>query len=269
MNIGWRKNFYTGATIVGALFFIALFAPWLTPYDPFAISLPNELAPPSAKHWFGCDHNGTDMLSLIIYGTRISLQVGFMVTFSCVAIGMVLGSFAGYYGGRLDSVMMRLLDVVFAFPGIILAIALATVLGASKFNVVFALIMTGWAGYTRLVRGEIRSLKEKEYIQAAIALGNPPWRVVVFHMWPNIVSPIVVTATFGIAGTIIAEASLSFLGIGMPPGTPSWGSVLNYGRTVLIEAPHVSTYPGLAIVITVLGFNFLGEALRERLDPKG
>jgi len=262
-------NFILGCSCVFVLLFTAIFANFLAPYDPISISLEDSLAPPSNTHLLGCDTSGTDVLSIIIYGARLSLQVGLIVTVLCVLIGLIIGSISGYMGGKVDTFIMRILDIIFAFPGIILAIAVATVLGASKFNVIFALVMTGWAGYTRLVRGEIKALKEKEYIIAANALGMSPLRIVTRHMWPNIVSPILVTATFGIAGTILSEASLSFLGVGVPASTPSWGALLNQGKDFLVEGPHIATFPGFAIMFTILGLNFLGEGLRERLDPKG
>ena len=267
----WQKNgnFLIGGGIVLVLVFIAIIAGLIAPGDPRAISLENALCAPSWEHPFGCDNTGGDVFSIVVHGTRLSLKVGITATFICVLIGLVLGSIAGYCGGLIDQILMRLLDIIFAFPGIILAIAIATVMGASETNVIIALVATGWAGYTRLVRGEIRALKEKEYVQAAQALGLSPARVVMRHMWPNILSPVLVTATFGVAGCILAEASLSFLGVGVPPGTPSWGALLDQGRDFLVEAPHISTFPGLAIMITILGFNFLGEGLRERLDPKG
>lgn len=261
-------NLILGATITGIIALTALFAPWLSPYDPLAISLQQEFAPPSAAHWLGCDSNGTDILSILIHGSRIALLVGVSATLTALAIGLLLGSIAGYFGGWRDSILMRFLDVIFAFPGIILAIALASMLGPSEGNLILALVATGWAGYARLVRGEVQAIRGLEYVEAARALGLSNRRIFVFHLWPNIVSPLLVAATFGVAGTILAEASLSFLGVGVPPGTPSWGALLSFGRDVLLEAPHVAAFPGLAIMITVLGFHLLGEGLRRRLDPK-
>lgn len=254
---------------MGVLLVIAVLAPWISPFAPDRLVLEESLMGPGGIHPLGTDKSGADILSILFHGTRLSFEIGVTATLVCVFIGLILGSVAGYFGGWLDTILMRLLDIIFAFPGIILAIAIATVMGASKANVIFALIFTGWAGYTRLVRGEVRSLKEKEYIQAAEAIGMNTTRIIVFHLWPNLVSPILVAATFGIAGCILTESSLSFLGIGVPPGTPSWGALLDQGRDVLLDAPHISTFPGLAIMVTILGFNFLGEGLRERLDPKG
>lgn len=264
-----RFNICFGGSIIAFLLGIALIAPWLTSVDPTRIFLERSFALPSPTNPLGCDNNGADILANLLYGARLSLQVGILTTALCLAIGLFLGSIAGYMGGKADQYIMRLIDIVFAFPGIILAIAIATVMGPSKINIILALSASGWAGYTRLVRGEVRALKEREYVHAARALGLSPLRIIVRHIWPNLVSPLAVATTFGIAGCILAEASLSFLGVGVPPGTPSWGALLNQGKDFLLEAPHISTFPGLAIMITILGFNFLGEGLRERLDPKG
>lgn len=266
MRRNW--NLILGVTITGLIAVVALLAPWLAPYDPRAISLPEELCLPSGSHLLGCDGNGADIFSIVVYGARISLEVGISVTAVSVFVGLVLGSIAGYFGGWRDSVLMRLLDIIFAFPGLILAIALASMLGPSKTNLILCLVLTSWAGYARLVRGEVLAIRSLEYVEAARALGLGSTRILLRHLWPNILSPVLVAATFGLAGTILAEAGLSFLGIGVPPGTPSWGSLLNFGRDVLLEAPHVSTFPGLAIMLTVLGFHLLGEGLRKQLDPK-
>lgn len=265
-KLPWQLK--AGLVVIGIVAFIGIFAPWLSPYDPLHISLPEEMCQPSSAHWLGCDSNGADILSVLLHGARISLQIGFIVTLISVFVGLLVGSVAGYYGGWKDAALMRVLDVIFAFPGTILAIALAAALGPSKGNLILALSLTGWAGYARLVRGEVQNIRHLEYVEAARALGMGAGRIFVFHLWPNIVSPLLVAATFGVAGTILAEASLSFLGIGVPPGTPSWGQLLSFGRDILLEAPHVATFPGLAIVVTVLGFHLLGEGLRKKLDPK-
>lgn len=265
-KLPWQLK--AGIFVIGIVAVTGIFAPWLSPYDPLQISLPEEMCKPSAAHWLGCDSNGADILSVLLHGARISLQIGFIVTIISVFVGLLVGSVAGYYGGWRDAALMRVLDVIFAFPGTILAIALAAALGPSKGNLILALSLTGWAGYARLVRGEVQNIRHLEYVEAARALGLRSPRIFVFHLWPNIVSPLLVAATFGVAGTILAEASLSFLGIGVPPGTPSWGQLLSFGRDILLEAPHVATFPGLAIVVTVLGFHLLGEGLRKKLDPK-
>ena len=264
------KNFslILGMLIIGFIFFLAIFAPYLAPFDPLAITLKNELAPPNSVHLFGCDSNGSDILSSIIYGARVALEVGLLSTLAATSIGLCFGSIAGYFGGWCDTFLMRILDIFFAFPSTILAIAMASMLGPSKYNLILCLAATSWAGYARIVRGEILSLRKMEYIEAARALGLGRIRIMIFHLWPNLLSPLLVTATFGIAGAVMAEASLSFLGIGVPPGTPSWGSLLSFGRESLVEAPHVAAFPGFAIMITVLGFHFLGEGLRMKFDPK-
>jgi peptide/nickel transport system permease protein len=265
-KIGWQLK--TGAVMIGAVALAGFLAPWISPYDPQHLSLPEELCHPGRQHWLGCDVNGSDVFSILLYGARLSLGVGLSVTMISVFIGLLVGTYAGYFGGWRDSLLMRVLDIVFAFPGIILAIALASMLGPSKGNLVLCLSLTGWAGYARLVRGEVRSVRQLEFVEAARALGLSHTRIFVLYLWPNILSPLLVSATFGVAGTILAEASLSFLGIGAPPGSPSWGQLLSFGREVLIEAPHVAAFPGLAILTTVLGFHLLGEGLRRRLDPK-
>ena len=247
MSRNWQ--FIAGFAVVLSVTLLGLFAPWLSPFDPMKISLPEELCRPNAMHWLGCDSNGTDIFSILLYGARVSLMVAFCVTAISVLTGLVVGSLAGYYGGWRDSLLMRFLDIVFAFPSTILAIGLAAALGPSKGNLILCLSLTGWAGYARLVRGEIRVARELEYVEAARALGLKDARILLLHLWPNIASPLLVSATFGIAGTILAEASLSFLGIGVPPGTPSWGQLLVFGKDVLIEAPHVATFPGVAIQI--------------------
>jgi peptide/nickel transport system permease protein len=257
-----------GAALVGAITLVGLLAPWIAPYDPTQIALPNQLCHPSAAHWLGCDSNGTDILSILIFGARISLTVAITVTLISTTVGLLVGSFAGWYGGWRDTVVMRALDVVFAFPSTILAIGLAAALGPSKGNLILCLSLTGWAGYARLVRGEVQVVRKLEFVEAARALGLRTRRIFVFYLWPNILSTLLVSATFGIAGTITAEATLSFLGIGVPPGTPSWGQLLVFGKDVLIEAPHVATFPGLAILVTVVSFHLLGEGLRRKVDPK-
>lgn len=263
---GWQLKIGTG--LIGLVALAGLTAPWLAPYDPYAISLPEELCSPGPSHWLGCDVNGADVLSILLHGARVSLEIGLTVTAISLLVGLGLGSLAGYYGGWRDAVLMRILDVVFAFPGTILAIALATVLGPSKGNLILCLCLTNWAGYARVARGEVQALRPLEYVEAARALGLGAPRILVRHLWPNIASPLLVTATFGVAGTVLAEASLSFLGIGLPPGSPSWGGLLSFGREVLLEAPHVAGFPGLAIALTVLGFHLTGEGLRRKLDPK-
>ncbi|MFH1625213.1 MAG: nickel transporter permease [Pseudomonadota bacterium] len=263
-----NKLAMVGLLIIGALIFVAIFAPHLAPSDPFEQTLKGGLNPPSREHPLGQDKLGRDNLSRIIYGSRISVFVGLAVVGVSLFIGIVIGSVAGYNGGWIDESFMRVVDVLLAFPGILLAIALTAVLGPSLNNVILALCVTGWVSYARIVRGQILTVKEREYIIAARALGANPLRIIVHHILPNIVSPLIVQTTFGMAGVILAEASLSFLGLGAQPPTPSWGSMLNEGRQFLLVAPHMTTFPGLAIMIVVLGFNFLGDGLRDALDVR-
>lgn len=259
---------FVGGFIVFFVLIVALFAPFIATHDPNLMSLENRYQAPSAEHYFGLDQDGSDVFSKVIYGSRISFYVAISVVLICLSIGLVIGSLAGYIGGRVDQYFMRFVDMIYAFPGFLLAISLVAVLGPSIHNLILAMCATGWATYARLVRAEVLHLKAKEYVQSAKALGANPLRVVVLHVWPNLVGPIVVQSSFAMAGTIIAESSLSFLGLGAPPTTPTWGALLNAGRKILIEAPHVSIFPGLAIVLLVLGFNLFGDGLRDYLDPK-
>ncbi len=259
---------YVGGTVILLMAFFAIFAPWVAPQDPNVMSLANQLEPPTLAHPFGLDQNGSDVLSKIVYGARVSLYVAFSVVFISLIVGLTIGSLAGFIGGWVDQIVMRLIDMLYAFPGFLLAIALVAVMGPSISNLIFAMSITGWTGYARLIRGEFLHLKERDYVVAAEALGATPLRQIVFHIWPNLVGPLVVQASFGMAGTIIGESALSFLGLGAPPTTPTWGALLNSGRKVLTEAPHISIFPGLAIVALVLAFNLFGDGLRDYLDPK-
>ena len=247
----------------------AVLGPVLTPYDPASQTLAERLEAPSARHPFGLDELGRDILSRLVSGARISLLVGLAVVTVSSLIGMALGSIAGYFGGIVDDVISRVIDVLMAFPGILLAIALVAVLGPSLTNVVLALCVIGWVGYARLVRGQALRARELEYVQAARALGATSARVVIRHVLPTAFPSVIVQATLGMAGAIIAEASLSFLGLGVQPPTPSWGTMLDAGRSHLFDAPHLTIFPGVAIATLVLGFNFLGDGLRDRIDPKG
>jgi peptide/nickel transport system permease protein len=246
----------------------ATLGPVLTPYDPSAQTLAERLGPPSPTHPFGLDELGRDILSRLLSGARISLLVGLAVVSVSSLIGMTLGSIAGYFGGGIDDLISRVIDILMAFPGILLAIALVAVLGPSLTNVVLALSVIGWVGYARLVRGQALRAREFEYVQAARALGAGPARIVARHVLPTAFPAVIVQATLGMAGAIIAEASLSFLGLGVQPPTPSWGTMLDAGRSHLFDAPHLTIFPGLAIATLVLGFNFLGDGLRDRIDPK-
>ena len=259
-----KVGFFIVALAVAA----AVFGPSLTPYDPASQTLAERLEPPSRTHPFGLDELGRDILSRLVSGARISLLVGLAVVTVSSLIGMALGSIAGYFGGLVDDVISRAVDILMAFPGILLAIALVAVLGPSLSNVVLALCVIGWVGYARLVRGQALRARELEYVQAARALGASPARVVLRHVLPTAFPSVIVQATLGMAGAIIAEASLSFLGLGVQPPTPSWGTMLDAGRSHLFDAPHLTIFPGVAIATLVLGFNFLGDGLRDRIDPK-
>jgi peptide/nickel transport system permease protein len=257
-----------GAAIVLVTVVAALAAPWVVPYDPSSQELPLRLDRPSLQHPFGLDELGRDILSRVLAGARISLLVGIIVVGVSSVIGIFLGSIAGYFGGWLDDVISRSIDVLLAFPGILLAIALVAVLGPSLTNVVLALSVIGWVGYARLVRGQVLRAREFEFVQAARALGAGTWRILFRHVVPTAMPAVMVQATLGMAGAILAEAALSFLGLGVQPPTPSWGTMLNGGRLHLLDAPHLTIFPGAAIATLVLGFNFLGDGLRDALDPK-
>ncbi len=255
-----------GVGLLALLAFSALLAPVLAPYDPLRQSLDHDLIAHSFEHPLGTDKLGRDILSRTMYGGRISLMVGISTVVLSLAIGLLLGSVSGYFGGWIDHALMRLVDILMAFPGILLAIAFTAVLGPGLDHVILALCLIGWTGYARLVRGEILSLREREFIQAARALGCPPKRIILRHLLPNLIPPLVIQATFGLAAAIVAEGSLSFLGLGVEPPTPSWGARLNDGRQFLLVAPHLTTYPGLALMLTVLALNLVGDALQDRLN---
>ncbi len=257
-----------GLGVATLLVFLAIAAPLLAPHRPSAIDLTADLRPPSAGHLLGAGENGIDVLTHILYGARISLLVSLFAVGLSALVGTCLGGVAGYLGGWVDEALMRLVDILLAFPGILLAIFITAVLGPSVANVVFALAFTGWTGYARLMRAQVLSLRHRDYVEAARALGASNRRIIVRHIFPNAAGPLIVQATFGIPGAILAEASLSFLGLGVPPGTPSWGALVDQGTQYLLVAPHIALFPGLALAITVLGFNFLGDAARDALDPK-
>lgn len=260
--------FTSGALLTIALIFVALAAPLLAPFDPNAQNTIRRLEPPSHEHPLGLDELGRDVLSRILFGARVSLRVGFSVVLIAAAIGIALGSIAGYFGGAIDVAIMRVCDILLAFPGILLAIALVAVLGPSLNNVILALATIGWVGYARLVRGQVLKVREMEYVTAARALGARSPRVIVLHVLPNVINPVIVMATLGLAGAILAEAALSFLGLGVQPPTPSWGAMLTSGRQYLGLANHLAIYPGIAIMLAVMGLNFLGDGLIDALDPK-
>lgn len=250
-----------------ALFFLgALLAPLLAPADPAALDPAGGLEGPSLAHPLGQDKLGRDVLAGLLYGARVSLTVGFAVVGTSLALGLLVGFISGYLGGWVDEGIMRVVDILLAFPGILLAIALAGVMGPSLKNVIFALCVLGWVGFARLVRGEVMSIKEREYVTAARVIGAGPVRIATRHILPNLVGPLAVQATFSVAATILAESSLSFLGFG-PQGVPTWGSILSQGVDYLLFAPHLAVFPGLMIMLTVLSINILGDELRERIDP--
>ena len=256
-----------GAVIVLVTCLGAVFGPWLAPFDPTSQELALRLEGPTGAHWFGLDELGRDIFARVLSGARISLLVGLVVVSVSSAIGILLGSVAGYFGGRIDEAISRVVDILLAFPGLLLAIALVAVLGPSLTNVVLALSLIGWVGYARLVRGQVLRSRELEFVQAARALGATTPRILARHVIPTTLPAVTVQATLGMGGAILAEAALSFLGLGVQPPTPSWGTMLSYGRGQLLDAPHLTIFPGLAIAVLVLGFNFLGDGLRDRLDP--
>jgi peptide/nickel transport system permease protein len=263
-----RLWFYAGIVILVLLILSALFAPMLAPHDPLRQNLDQDLISHSRENPLGTDKLGRDILSRTIFGARISLLVGCATVAVSLLIGLAVGSMSGYFGGWVDQLLMRLVDILMAFPGILLAIALTAVLGPGLDHVVLALCLIGWTTYARLVRGEILALREREFIHAARALGCRPRRIILQHLLPNLLPPLLIQATFGLAAAIVAEGSLSFLGLGVAPPTPSWGSMLNDGRQFLLVAPQLTTYPGLALMLTVLALNLVGDALQDRLDAR-
>jgi peptide/nickel transport system permease protein len=251
------------------LLIVALSAPWLAPYDPIAQNLPARLAAPSAAHWMGTDELGRDILSRIIYGTRVSMLVSVSVVFGAGIIGLAIGSVAGYFGGWFDRLVnIVLINAFLSFPGILLAIAFAAFLGPGLDKVILALVVTGWAGYARLARAQVLQAKEMEYVLAARSLGASHTRILIRHLLPNIVQPLLVQATIAMAGAILAESTLSFLGVGILAPMPSWGAMLNDARGHLFDAPHLVIFPALAVMTAVLAFNLLGDALRDWMDPR-
>jgi peptide/nickel transport system permease protein len=258
-----------GFTIVCVLLLLALFAPWIAPTDPFAQNLPARLQSPSTAHWMGTDELGRDILSRSIYGARISLLVSICVVLGCGSIGLSIGMIAGYLGGGFDRVVnLLLINAFLSFPGILLAIAFAAFFGPGIGKVILALIITGWAGYARLARAQVLKVKELEYVLAARSLGASSPRIIIQHLLPNILQPVLIQATIGMAGAILAEATLSFLGLGVLAPLPSWGAMLNDARNHLFDAPHMVIFPALAVILAVLAFNLLGDAWRDWLDPR-
>ena len=251
------------------LLLAALFAPWIAPADPAAQNLPARLASPSRAHWMGTDELGRDILSRTLYGARISLLVSVCVVGGCGFIGLTMGMLAGYAGGWFDQLVnLLLINAFLSFPGILLAIAFAAFLGPGIGKVILALIITGWAGYARLARAQVLKVKELEFILAARSLGASQTRIMARHLLPNILQPVLIQATIGMAGAILAESTLSFLGLGVLAPIPSWGAMLNDARGHLFDAPHMVVFPALAVMTAVLSFNLLGDAWRDWLDPR-
>jgi peptide/nickel transport system permease protein len=258
-----------GLVLSVLLFLVALGAPWLVPQNPAAQNLPDRLQAPSAAHWFGTDELGRDVLSRALYGARVSVTVGLSVVVGAGLVGLVVGSIAGFLGGWVDLfVNVILINAFLAFPGILLAIAFAAFLGPGLENVVLALVITGWAGYARLARAQAMKVKELDYVAAARTLGASNRRILLRHVLPNILQPVLVQAMIGMAGAILAESTLSFLGLGVLAPTPSWGAMLNDARAHLFDAPYLVVFPALGLMWAVMAFNLLGDALRDWLDPR-
>lgn len=263
-----NKLSVTGGIIVLALITTSLLAPVLAPYDPTLIDVYNVLSPPSGAHMLGTDELGRDLLSRIIWGSRVSLKVGFVAVGIAIMIGIFIGSIAGFYGGRVDAILMRFVDMMLAFPTFFLILAVIAILEPNIFTIMAVIGVTGWMDVARLVRAEFLTLKERDFVDAARALGIRNKRLIVRHVLPNALSPVFVAATFGVAGAILTESGLSFLGLGVQPPDPSWGNILTAGKDNIEIAWWLSLYPGLAILITVLSYNLVGEGLRDALDPR-
>lgn len=257
-----------GAVIVFLLIIISLSAPLISPYDPTTIDVHNVLSPPGKEHLLGTDELGRDLLSRIIWGSRVSLKVGFIAVGIAVSAGIIIGSIAGFYGGVIDNILMRFVDIMLAFPTFFLILAVISILEQGIFTIMVVIGLTNWMDVARLVRAEFLSLKEKDFVAAARAIGASDKRIIFSHILPNALSPVFVAATFGIAGAILIESGLSFLGLGVQPPEPSWGNILTSGKDNIEVAWWLSLYPGLAILITVLSYNLVGEGLRDALDPR-
>ena len=263
-----NKIALAGSCVVVLLFVVSILAPWIAPCDPNEINLAMVLSPPSASHLCGTDQLGRDVLSRMIWGARISLKVGFVATGIAILIGAMLGAIAGYYGRWVDTLIMRFVDIMLCFPTFFLILAVIALLEPSIWNIMIIIGLTGWMGITRLVRADFSSLKERDFVLAARAIGASDARIIFVHILPNAMASVLVAATLGVAGAILTESALSFLGIGVQPPTPSWGNILTAGKDNIDIAWWLSLYPGLAILITVLGYNLLGEGIRDSLDPR-
>lgn len=257
-----------GAAAVFCLITVALLAPLISPYNPTSIDVHNVLSPPGRAHLLGTDELGRDVLSRMIWGSRVSLKVGFIAVGIAILIGIIVGASAGFYGGKADAVLMRFVDIMLAFPTFFLILAVIAILEPSIFTIMMVIGVTGWMDVARLVRAEFLTLKERDFVTAARALGASDLRLIFSHLLPNALSPVFVAATFGVAGAILIESGLSFLGLGVQPPNPSWGNILTAGKDNIEVAWWLSVYPGLAILITVLSYNLIGEGLRDALDPR-
>jgi len=257
-----------GTAIIVMLVLTALFAPWMTSFDPIQQTLTDRLLAPSSLHWMGTDQYGRDVFTRLVYGSRISLAVGLVAVSIYIFIGTLVGAVAGYYGGWIDFILMRLVDILLCIPTFFLILMVIAFVGPSIVNIMVIIGLTSWTDVARLVRGEILSLKEREFIMAARVIGMKDSRIILKHLLPNALGPILVVATLGVGGAILLESSLSFLGLGVQPPTPSWGNILQEGKDHLTDAWWLVTFPGIAIFTTVLGYNLLGEGLRDLLDPR-
>ena len=259
----------SGSVLLIVLVLAAVFAPWIAPYNPLTLDLLNAYAPPfSEGHLLGTDNFGRDILSRLIHGARISLFIGIVVVSIASVLGTTLGLLAGYFGGWVDGLVMRLVEIFYAFPFLVLVIAVIAIFGPSIFNVMWVLGLVSWPLYARLVRAQVLSLRETEYVEAARAAGVGSWRIMFRHILPNTLTPVMVSATFGIPEAILASAALGFLGLGVQPPTPEWGVMISEGKDFIRRAPNLITWPGVAIMLVVLSFNFVGDGLRDALDPR-
>lgn len=271
----WRRFRRHKLAIAGLLFIViialmGIFAPVVAPKDPLKTSLIDSLVPPDSEYWLGTDPVGRDVWSRTVYSIRVSLSVGIVAVGISLLIALLLGTIAGYYGGLVDMIIMRLTDVIMTIPGLVIIMAAVSVLGPSIYNVMAAIGILGWTGMARLLRGQILSVRERDYVRAAKSIGVADWRIMLLHILPNAIAPVLVAATFGVAGAILTEAALSFLGFGVLPPTPSWGNMLNAARSFsrLQENPWFWLPPGIMILLTVLAINFIGDGLRDALDPR-
>jgi len=267
-RLGKHRLAGVGFIIILLVIIISIFAPWIAPYNPTRANLGQTLSAPSMKHLLGTDLYGRDVLSRIIYGARIDIMIGIVLVVIEAGIGILIGLISGYYGGMIDAVLMRFTDMVWAFPPMVLALGLVVALGAGIMNVIIAIAVVSWAQFARVTRSEVQSVKEREFIEAARAIGENNFNIIFRYVLPNILAPNLVLATLAMPGALLTASAMSFLGFGVQPPTPEWGAILADGRGYLRVAPWIATFPGLAILFTVLGFNFLGDGLRDALDPK-